>query len=243
MPSVAVNQGVSQNGLPIDVGGLGADAVQRRLVDVEDVAMRIEQRLILMAGLEDRAHLGFAGFQLRGPLGDPQFEDFVEPAQIAFGLLGGGDVVGDADEADVVAVRVPARLGFRPQPAPFAVGALVAGLQHERFQCGFAGDRFLHDAGLVVRMQYLAPVEHDRLLERQSDEIDIGLVGEGARAVELGDPDRDGGAVGDQPETLLAFAQRFLRQHVIGDVDMGADQAQRAAVAARARSWRRRGSI
>ena len=194
--------------------------------------MRIEQRLVLMAGLENRAHLGFAGFQLRGPLGDPQFEGFVEPAQIALGLLGGGDVVGDADEADVVAVRVPARLGFRPQPAPFAVGALVAGLQHERFQRGFAGDRFLHDAGLVVRMQHLAPVERDRLLERQPEEIDIGLVGERARAVELGDPDRDGSAVGDQAEALLAFAQRFLGQHLTGDVEIGADQPQRSAVAA-----------
>ena len=68
-------------------------------------------------------------------------------------------------------------------------------------------------------------------LERQSEEIDIGLVGERARAVELGDPDRHRRAVGDQPEALLAFAQLFLRQHPLGDVDMGADQPQRAAVA------------
>ena len=193
--------------------------------------MRVEQRLILMAGLEDRAHLGFVGFQLRRPLGDPQFEDFVQPAQIVLGLLGGGDVVGDADEADMLAGRVPARLGFRAQPAPFAVGALVAGLQHERFQRGLAGDRFLHDARLVVRMQPLAPVEHDGLLERQPEEIEIGLVGEGTRAVELGDPDRHRRAVGDQAEALLAFAQGRLRQHLRGDVEIGADQAQRAAVA------------
>ena len=50
--------------------------------------MLVEQPLILMAGLEDRPHLGFAGFQLRRPLGDPQFEDFVQPAQIVLGLLG-----------------------------------------------------------------------------------------------------------------------------------------------------------
>ena len=54
-------------------------------------------------------------------------------------------------------------------------------------------------------MQHLAPVEHDCLFERQSEEIEIGLVGEGPRAVELGDPDRDGGAVGDQAEAFLAF--------------------------------------
>ena len=196
------------------LAGVGADSGERGLVGIQDVAVLVEQPLILMAGLEDRAHLGFAGFQLRRPLGDPQFEDFVQPAQIVLGLLGGGDVVGDADEADVVAGRIPARLGFRAQPAPFAVGALVAGFQHERLQRGLAGDRFLHDARLVVRMQHLAPVEHDGFLERQPEEIDIGLVGEGARAVELGDPDRHRRAVGDQAEALLAFAQGCLRQHL-----------------------------
>ena len=191
-----------------------------------------------MAGLEDRAHLRFVGFELRGALGDPQFERFVEPAQLDLGLLGGGDVVGDADEADMLAGRVPAWLGFRAQPAPFAVGALVPGLEHERLQRGFACDLLLQDTRQVVRMQHLAPVEHDGLLERQSEEIEIGLVGERARAVELCDPDRHRRAVGDQPEALLALAQDFLRQHSVGDVDMGADQAQRATVFYRARSSR-----
>ena len=191
----------------------------------------LSSALILVAGLEDRAHLGFVGFQLRGALGDPQLQDLVQPAQLDLGLLGGGDVVGDADEADMLAGRVPARLRFRAQPAPFAVGVAVARFQHERLQRGFAGDRFLHDPRQVVRMQHLAPVEHDGFLERQAEKIDIGLVGEGARAVELGDPDRHRRAVGDQAEALLAFAQRFLRQHLVGDVDMGADQPQRAALA------------
>ena len=79
-------------------------------------------------------------------------------------------------------------------------------------------------------MQPLAPVEHDGFLERQPEEIEIGLVGEGTRAVELGDPDRDRRAVGDQAETHLAFAQGGLRQHLSGNVEIGTDQAQRAAV-------------
>ena len=114
------------------LAGVGADSGERRLVGVQHVAVQVEQHLILMAGFEDRAHLRFVGFELRRSLGDPQFEDFVQPAQIVLGLLGRGDVVGDADEADMVAGRVPARLRFRAQPSPFAVGALVAGLQHER---------------------------------------------------------------------------------------------------------------
>ena len=70
------------------LAGVGADSGERGLVGIQDVAVLVEQPLILMAGLEDRAHLGFAGFQLRRPLGDPQFEDFVQPAQIVLGLLG-----------------------------------------------------------------------------------------------------------------------------------------------------------
>ena len=70
------------------LAGVGADSGERRLVGIQDVAVQVEQALILMAGLEDRPHLGFAGFELRRPLGDPQFEDFVQPAQIVLGLLG-----------------------------------------------------------------------------------------------------------------------------------------------------------
>ena len=79
-------------------------------------------------------------------------------------------------------------------------------------------------------MQHLAPVEHDGLLERLAEEIEIGLVGEQAGAVELGHPHRHRRAVGDQAEPLLALAQGFLRQHAVGDVDMGADEPQRAAL-------------
>ena len=193
--------------------------------------MQVEQALILVAGLQDRAHLGLVGFQLRGSLRDPQFQDFVQLAQILLGLLGGGDIVGDADEADMLAGRVPARLGFRAQPAAFARSVAVACFQHERLERRLAGDRFLQDALLVVRVKGLAPVEHDGFLERQSEKVDIGLVGKGTRAVELGDPDRHRRAVGDQAEALLAFAQVLLRQHLVGGVDMGADQPQRASVA------------
>ncbi len=89
MPSVPENQGVSQNGLPITSVASARIPASAVLVGIEHVALQIEQPLILVAGLEDRAHLGFAGFQLRGALGDPQFQDFVEPPQIVLGLLGG----------------------------------------------------------------------------------------------------------------------------------------------------------
>ena len=236
MDDVAHAVGVAEPGRiperrPDDPGRFAADIHQRRPVDVNHLALPVEQRLILVAGLEDRAHLGFAGFQLRGSFRDALLEDFVHAAQVNLRLLGRGDIVGDADEADMLAGRIPARLRLRAQPAPFAVGAPVACLQHEGLERGLACNRFLQDVLQVVGMQYLAPVELDCFLIREPEEIDIGLVGEQPRAVELGHPHRHRGAVRDQAEPLLAFAQCRLRQHLIGDIEIGPDQAQRMAVA------------
>ena len=78
-------------------------------------------------------------------------------------------------------------------------------------------------------MKNLAPVENDRFLIFQAKEIQIGLVGEAARAVQLADPHRHRCAVGDQPEALFALLEQFLRQRSFGDVHMGADQPKRFA--------------
>ena len=184
-----------------------------------------------MAGLEDGAHHRFVGPKLRGALLDAPFQRLVQLSELDLGVLGRGNIVGHPDEADVLAGRVPSRLRFRSQPAPFAVGTLVARLQHERFQRSFPRHLLLQDLRQIVRMQRLAPVEHDGLFIGKSEKIDVGLVGEGTRAVQFGDPDRDGRAVGDQPEALLAFAQRLLRQHLVGNVHVGADETNRAPVA------------
>src|SRR5581483_6351799 len=170
----------------------------------------------------------FVGLQLRRAFEDALLQRLVQPPELDFRLLGRGDVMGDADEADVLAGRVPARLRFRAQPVPFVVGALVARFQHERFQRSLSGNLRLQDARQVVRMQRLAPIEHDGFLERKAEEIEIGLIGERARAIELGDPDRHRRAVGDQAEALLALAQSFASQYLVGDVDMRAFEPERA---------------
>ena len=133
-----------------------------------------------MAGLENRAHLGFMGFQLRRALEDALLQGLVEPAQFNFRLLGGGDIVRDPDETVVLAGRVPARLGLRAQPAPLAIGPLVAGLEDKRPQRGLACDLFLKDPRQILRMQRLAPVVGDGVLISQAEKIDIGLIGERA---------------------------------------------------------------
>ena len=108
--------------------------------------LRLAQRLLGALALAD---LGLEpverGAQIGGALGDPRLEHL--GAQFPF-----GDVVGDADEADMLAVRAPARLRDRAQPAPFAVAAAEARLEHEGLERGLAGDRFGLDARLIVGM-------------------------------------------------------------------------------------------
>ena len=75
------------------------------------------------------------GAQIGGARRDPRLQQLL-------GQLPVGDVVGDADEADMLAARAPARLRDRAQPAPLAVAAAEAPLQHERLQRRLAGERF-----------------------------------------------------------------------------------------------------
>jgi hypothetical protein len=173
--------------------------------------------------------LRFVGFELRGALPDALLQRFIETAQFALGFLRGRDVMGDPDKADMLSLRIPARLRFRSHPAPYAVGPAISRFQHERLERGLAGDTLAHQPALIVGVKNFAPVEHDRLAVFLAEKIQIGLVGEAAGAVEVADPHRHRGAVGDQPEALLAFPQKFLRQRALGDVHMGADQAKRPA--------------
>ena len=138
--------------------------------------------------------------------------------------------MGDADEADMLSSRIPARLRFRPHPPPLPVGAAIASFQHERFQARLAGDALpARCARQSSGMQDRPPVERQRLFVGNTEKFQIGLVCERPGAVDLGHPHRHRRAVGDQPEPLFALAQCFLRNGEIGDVDVRADQPQRLA--------------
>ena len=93
-----------------DVRHAGLDPGQRRLVGVDNVALQIQQSLVLVAGFKDGAQLRFVGLKLRGTFLDPLLEGFIQTAQFAFGFLGRRDVVSHPDKADVFPRRVPARL-------------------------------------------------------------------------------------------------------------------------------------
>ena len=88
------------------------------------------------------------GAQLGGALLDAAL------LQRRLGLLPLGDVVGDADEAGMLAAGPPSRLRDGADPAPFAVVAAVAGLERERFERRLAGQRF-RDAVVILGMEDL----------------------------------------------------------------------------------------
>ena len=154
---------------------------------------------------------------------DALLQRLVHLPQLGLGLFRQRHVMGDADKAEMVAVRIEPRLRLRAQPAPFAVGALVARFQHERLQRRFSGDLLLHDARQIIRVDDLAPVEQAGVLERQAEEIHVGPVDETTGAVELGHPHRDRRGVRDLAEALFALAQLGLGvlglRHVVADAD------------------------
>ena len=98
------------------------------------------------------------------------------------------------------------------------------------FSVASPGNALLHDAVHVIRMQDFPPVERQPFVVGNAQKFQIGLVGEGAGAVDLGDPHRHRRAVGDQAKPLFALAQRLPGKRKIGDVDVRADQPQRPAV-------------
>ena len=79
-------------------------------------------------------------------------------------------------------------------------------------------------------MDDFPPVERQPFVVGNTQKFQIGLVGEGAGAVDLGHPHRHRRAVGDQAKPLFALAQGLPGQRKLGDVDVRADQPQRPAV-------------
>ena len=90
---------------------------------------------------------------------DTGFERGINGLEFDRRLLGDSDIVGDADETDMLAVRIPARLAFGAQPAPVAPLAAVARLQREWLERGFLFDLFDVDPLYIIRMDNMAPVE------------------------------------------------------------------------------------
>ena len=89
-----------RNKKPRKVPGVTADSGKRCPLGVQEIAVLVQQALILMAEFSRIARIcASLDLNLRRPLGNPHFEYFVQSAQIVLGLLGRCDVVGDADEA------------------------------------------------------------------------------------------------------------------------------------------------
>ncbi|VDC48632.1 hypothetical protein BREV_BREV_03230 [Brevundimonas mediterranea] len=154
--------------------------------------------------------------QGRGAVGDGAEADF-RFSQPRLGRAHVGDVEGDADETDH---RLSRQAGTRKglEPAPFAVMATIAGLHGKGLAGRLAVGRFLDDAGDVVGMEGRTPVCGPRRFIVGAEEVDIGLVDEGALAILIRDPDQHRRRIGDGPEPFLALAGLGLGA---GALDLG----------------------
>ena len=173
--------------------------------------LRLAKRILRALALGDLLlKPGDRSAQISGAILDPELEHLVHVAQRRFGILGIGNVESGADEADMLAGRPPARLRDRLYPAPFAVVAKEARLERERLHRRLAGKRFGDKPLVILGMDLGSPVEIDRILIGNAEELDIGAVDEAAVAIELGHPHQGRRAIGDQAEPLLALAHPLL---------------------------------
>src|SRR5262245_20533110 len=101
--------------------------------------------------------------------------------KVGRGLLGVGDVERHADEADMLTGRAETRLRLGAQPAPLSVPPSEASLQRERLMRRLLLPLLTENPGNVVGVDDVAPVEDQRLLVADADEIHIRLIDELAR--------------------------------------------------------------
>ena len=192
-----------------DVGSSGSNTRQRGLVRVNDVALQIQQPLILVAGLEHGARSCFVRLKLGGALLDALLQRFIEAAQLVLGFLGGRDVVGHADEADVfpagpsAAATLIASIAMR-RPHGDTCASRTNGLRRLLRRCS------LDDPGEIVRVKDVAPVENERLIVARPRKSRYAWFAETPRAIQFADRHRHRRAVGDQAEARFALPEQFL---------------------------------
>src|SRR5262249_18626190 len=138
----------------------------------ETTVARLDQYPVVLRGMvEEGLDQRFRGRKLPGPLRDAPLQRLVEHGQRALGVLRRRHIMSDADEADMFATRIEARLRLGPQPAPLAVVTAVTRLERERLERAFACLLLLEYSLKIVRMKRLAPVEIERLVQRSAEKL------------------------------------------------------------------------
>ena len=160
--------------------------------------------------IEERLDERLRSRQLPGAILDSPLQGLVELGQGLFGLLGDGDVVRDADQADVLAGRPPSGLRFRSQPAPLAIVTSITSLEHKRLPGSFPRSLFAQDLLEIVWMKRFTPIESQRIRKRNAKKLVIGAVDELPEAVEPAHPHRHGRAIRDRPKPLFALGQNLF---------------------------------
>ena len=145
------------------------------------------------------------------------------------GLLAVGDVLAGAGEPEEFTIGGEARDGLRFDPAPLAIGAAAAAYGKEGHMVAQGALEGIEECRCIFGMNHPFPPELLNLFCSHSAELEVGTVNEAVRALGVGDPDADGGAVGHDAEALFAFLKSELGAAAVGDVSAEADVAQELA--------------
>ena len=189
--------------------GLGDDLLDVVAVDCPGILFDCD---FFIAGHSDDMARLFRPVRTLGnqiPFPHPGAGTFCCQQQSSFGLAQGvlglariGQVKRDPGEPVVNARRIERGLGDGVQPAPGSIDASEPAFERERFELGFACNRFGGQAIDILGMNDRAPVEPQRVFPRHADKRSVGAVDETPLAIQPGQPHRDRRAIGNQPEFI-----------------------------------------
>jgi hypothetical protein len=179
---------------------------------------------LLLEGGEEVADFEAGGSGIRGGIqdfllaGEESAEAFTGIAEFLLGDPMVGDVEGGADEAEEAVVRISGGISGHDHPA---VGTVVVAQAAFEAEGGFASggiEEMATGEVEVIRVDGIVPglIEGDGGAE-SGKPVPGGTV-KGGLAMDIGDPDQDGGMVGHQAEAGFAGAQGEFGVFGFGDI-------------------------
>src|SRR5215813_12529239 len=157
-------------------------------------------------------------------------EEFSLVLQRLFRSFGLGDVDGNTDVADEIAIGLKARHPMIQHPTIFTIISPQAVLHCELSPHGEGIDVDLKTAVKILRVNSLCPAIAKLLLQGPAGKVKPALVEKGAGLVRVRHPDHHRRRIGHGVKASLALPQRFIGAFPLRDVKGHPTQAKRVAL-------------
>src|SRR5215510_6146516 len=157
-------------------------------------------------------------------------EEFSLVLQRPLRLFGLGDVNGNTDVADEIAIGLKARYPMIQQPTIFTVISPQAVFHRELSPQVEGIDVDLETAVKILRVNSLCPAIAELLLQGPAGKVEPTLVEKGAGLVRVRHPDHHRRRIGHGVKTSLALPQCFVSTFALRDIQGHPTQAKRLAL-------------